>query len=175
MSIVQEPERAAIDPRWIPLRVSRINMTISALGVLLALGALALVPLQQWIRLGLAAAFLGAFVWDLRLILMLTRQSVGSFYLFDLDAIPHSGDSASPRAKLGIRLRYVITDRLLVQREAEGVVLSGAFVSPWFTALRYALPQDPRWRRWWPHIIPLWPDSLPAEAFRTVRVALKWK
>lgn len=175
MSIVQEPKRAAIDPRWIPLRVSRINLAISVAGVLLALAMLLLVPLPTWVRFGLAAAFLGAFVWDLRLILMKSQQSVSGFYLFDLDVTPQTGSPTPSRAKLGIRVRYAIASGLLGQREAEGVVLSGAFVSPWFTALRYALPQDPRWRKWWPHIIPLWPDSVAAEAFRKVRVALKWK
>lgn len=175
MAIVKEPKRAAIDPRWIHLRVSHINLTISAAGTLLALAMLALVPLPTWVRFGLAVAFLGAFVWDLRLILMKSQQSVSGFYLFDLDAAPQPASSTSAPAKLGVRVRYAIASGLLAPREAEGVVLSGAFVSPWFTALRYALPQDPRWRKWWPHIIPLWPDSVAAEAFRKVRVALKWK
>ena len=175
MPNVQEPENASSDPRWIVLRVSRINLLINAVGVLAALAMLGLVALPLWLRIGLAVAFVAAFLWDLRLILLKSRHSVGAFYLFDRDDAP-TADTAVPQpAKLGIRVRYAQLSGLQLSREAEGIVLSGAFVSPWFTALRYALPQDPRWRKWWPHIIPLWPDSLAAEPFRKVRVALKWK
>ena len=59
--------------------------------------------------------------------------------------------------------------------EKTGTVLRVGFVSTWFTTLRYRLPDDPRWRRCWPHIIPLWADSLDKEEFRKVRVALRWK
>ena len=175
MPNVQEPENASSDPRWIVLRISRINLLINAVGVLAALAMLGLVALPLWVRIGLAVAFVAAFLWDLRLILLKSRHSVGAFYLFDRDDAP-TADTAVPQpAKLGIRVRYAQLSGLQLSREAEGIVLSGAFVSPLFTALRYALPQDPRWRKWWPHIIPLWPDSLAAEPFRKVRVALKWK
>ena len=175
MPNVQEPENALSDPRWIVLRVSRINLLIDLVGVLLALGILGLVPLPLLLRIGLAVIFLAAFVWDLRLILLKSRQSVGAFYLFDRDDAPTTAVTSPQAAKLGIRVRYTMLSALQLSREAEGIILSGAFVSPWFTAVRYALPQDPRWRKWWPHIIPLWPDGLAAEPFRKVRVALKWK
>lgn len=172
MPIVQEPANAANDDaRWIPLRVSRINLLINVVGVLLAGGLLVWVSLPPWLRLALAIAFLGAFLWDLRMILLKSRQSVGAFYLYDIDAAAEG----EPTAKLGIRVRYTIASGLVGNREAEGTILKGAFVSPWFTAVRYALPQDVQWRKWWPHIIPLWQDSLDANSFRRVRVALKWK
>ena len=175
MSIVQEAENTAEDPRWIPLRVSRINLLINSAGVLIALAMLVLVPLPRWVRIGLAVMFLAAFLWDLRLILLKSRQSVGAFYLFDLDAAPQTDAKAPKAEKLGIRVRYALSRGLVGMSVAEGVILSGAFVSPWFTAVRYALPQDPKWRKWWPHIIPVWPDSIEAESFRRLRVALKWK
>ncbi len=177
MPNVQASENAGNDPRWISLRVSRINLLINAAGVLVALGMLALVPLPIWLIVALATAFCAASLWDLRLILLKSHQSVNAFYLFDIDADADSAPAAgSPSAKkLGIRVRYAIASGLQATREAEGIILEGAFVSPWFTAVRYALPQDPRWRKWWPHIIPVWPDSLAADSFRQVRVALKWK
>lgn len=157
------------------LRVSRINLVINAIGVAIALGTLVLVPLPPWLQLALAVAFLAAFLWDLRLILFKSRQSVNGFYLYDLE--PRRDHDIPPlqAEKLGIRVRYANPAGLLGTREADGVILKGAFVSPWFTAVRYALPQDPSWRKWWPHIIPLWSDSIPGESFRKVRVALKWK
>ena len=175
MPIVQEPESAASDPRWIVLRVSRINLLISGVGVLLAFGMLALVPLPTWLRVGLAIVFFAAFLWDLRLNLLKSMQSVNAFYLFDLDAPSDRSSVSPPSAKLGICVRFARASGLRAPREAQGVILNGAFVSPWFTAVRYAFPQDPRWRKWWPHIIPLWPDSVGTDAFRRVRVALKWK
>jgi hypothetical protein len=174
MQIVQELENPVIDPRWIELRVSRINIVLNSIGVLVAIGMLALVPMAQWLRIAMGLVFLAAFLWDLRLILLKSRQSVGAFYLFDLDQPKLSVGSGESAVKLGIRLRYSIAG-LIGLREAEGTLLSGAFVSPWFTAIRYALPQDPRWRKWWPHIIPVWSDSIETSDFRRVRVALKWK
>lgn len=172
MPIVQEPANAANDDtRWIPLRVSKINLLINTAGVVLACGLLLWVPLPPWLRATIAVAFLAAFLCDLRLILLKGGQSVGAFYLYDIDAAQDGNQSA----KLGIRVRYAVASALVGNREAEGTILKGAFVSPWFTAVRYALPQDAKWRKWWPHIIPLWQDSLEAVSFRRVRVALKWK
>lgn len=175
MPIVQASESAAIDPRWIALRASRIHLTINVAGVLLALVILALVPLSNWLRLGLGSLFFAVFLWELRLILLKSRRSVNAFYLFDLDVVSDSANVLPPPAKLGIRVGYVHASGLVPKNEAEGVILNGAFVSPWFTAVRYALPHDPMWRQWWPHIIPVWPDGVDAEAFRRLRVALKWK
>ena len=175
MQKVQETEKAIDDSRWIVLRVSRINLAIDTVGVLMALVMLALVPLAEWVQIGLGAVFLVAFVWDLRLVLLKAPDSVGAFYLFDLDVAPEPAVTSPSPQKLGIRVRYALKSGLALTREAEGVVVQGAFVSPWFTALRYALPQDARWRKWWPHIIPIWPDSVDAESFRRMRVALRWK
>ena len=174
MQIVQESATTVTDPRWIMLRISRINIALNSVGVLMAIGAMAFLPLPLWLRIAMALVFLVAFAWDLRLILLKSRDSVDAFYLIDLDS-PTPARATDPQAaKLGIRVRYAIAG-LIGVREAEGTVLSGAFVSPWFTAVRYALPDDPRWRKWWPHIIPIWPDSIAADQFRRLRVALKWK
>ena len=175
MPIVQAAESAAIDPRWIALRASRIHLMINVAGIMVALAILGLVPLSNWLRLGLGAVFFAVFLWELRLILLKSRRSVNAFYLFDLDVASDSGNVLPQPAKLGIRVGYVHASGLVSASEAEGVILNGAFVSPWFTAVRYALPQDPMWRKWWPHIISIWPDGIDAEAFRRLRVALKWK
>ena len=174
MQIVQESATTVTDPRWIMLRISRINIALNSVGVLMAIGTLAFLPLPQWLRIAMALIFLAAFAWDLRLIMLKSRQSVSAFYVFDVDSSAYANALDTQAAKLGIRVRYSI-DGLIGVREAEGTVLSGAFVSPWFTAVRYALPDDPHWRKWWPHIIPIWPDSIAADQFRRLRVALKWK
>ena len=119
---------------------------------------------------------------DLWLILLKGRYSIGAFYLFDLDQplAPTDAQSVvrnirvnSPR--LGLRVRFANAAKHPGTAECEGIVLPRAFVAPWFTALRYQLPGDAAWRRWWPRVMPLWADSLDAAEFRKIRVALKWK
>ena len=167
------------------LRVSRINLGITLSGALLAFPVMLLISgMPPWIRLSLLVGLALSMAWDLRLILLKGRDSVGAFYLFDLDpASPPASPGVqagnrkagadSPR--LGIRIRFANTAKHLVSPECDGIVLPRAFVSPWFTALRYRLPGDAAWRRGWPRVIPLWTDSLEAGEFRKIRVALKWK
>lgn len=174
MQIVQEAVNTISDPRWILLRVSRINIALNSLGVLIAICTVAFLPLPHWLQISMALIFLAALAWNLRLVMLKSRDSVGAFYVYDLDSSAHVNVPEPQLAKLGIRIRYAIIG-LGGVREAEGTILSGAFVSPWFTAVRYALPGDPWWRKWWSHIIPIWPDSIAADQFRRLRVALKWK
>ena len=174
MQIVQESANTAIDPRWIELRVSRINIALNTAGVLIAICTMASLPLPQWLQIATALIFLAALAWDLRLVMLKSGEAVGAFYVCDLDSSAHLNVPQSQAAKLGIRIRYALIGQGGV-REAEGTILSGAFVSPWFTAVRYAMPGDPWWRKWWPRIIPIWPDSIAADQFRRLRVALKWK
>lgn len=173
MQIVQELANTAIDPRWIVLRVSRINIALNSAIVLIAICTVAFLPLAQWLQIAMALIFVAALAWDLQLVMLKSRDSIGAFYVFDLDSSAHLNVPEPQVAKLGIRIRYACIGQGDV-REAEGTILSGAFVSPWFTAVRYALPDDPRWRKWWPHIIPIWPDGVAADRFRRLRVALKW-
>ena len=174
MQIVQESVNTISDPRWILLRVSRINIALNSVGVLIAICTVAFLPLPHWLQIAMALVFLAALVWDLRQVMLKSRDSVGAFYLCDLDSSAHLNVPEPQVAKLGIRIRYAIIG-LGGVREADGTILSGAFVSPWFTAVRYALPDDPWSRKWWPHIIPIWPDSIAGDQFRRLRVALKWK
>ena len=187
MPEVQAPENNSSDPRWIALRVSRINLAITVLGVLLAFPVMwwlrREVPL--WVMVMLALLFALSVSWDLWQILHKDRDSVGAFHLFDLDqAASRTAEGAqiatlakangmSP--KLGIRVKFANTKKHPVSAEREGTVLPKAFVSPWFTAVRYRSPEDPAWRRFWPRVIALWPDSLDAQEFRKIRVMLKWK
>ncbi|MBL0124853.1 MAG: hypothetical protein IPP88_19775 [Betaproteobacteria bacterium] len=185
MSEVQAPENKSFDPRWITLRVSRINLGITIFGALLAFPVMMLIGgMDVWIRMSLLAGFVASMAWDLQLILLKGRDSVGAFYLFDLDPVSPlaapdpSGMKKKVRAdspRLGIRIRFANAANHPASSEQNGLVLTRAFVSPWFTALRYHLPGDAAWRRWWPRVIPLWADSLDAGDFRGIRVALKWK
>ena len=179
MSEVQEHTNINADPRWITVRVSRINLAVTLIGALLAFPGLFLVPLSAQVRIALLVAFVLAIAWDLYLIFLKSPDSARAFYLFDLD-VPKSAltpgkveKSSSADPVLGVQMR--VTGSSLLGAEKSGVVLRAAFVSPWFTALRYRLPNDPAWRRYWPHVIPLWSDSIDKEEFRKIRVALRWK
>ena len=185
MSEVQAPESKSLDPRWITLRVSRLNLGVALVGALLVFPVMFLISeVAAWIRLSLLGGFVLALAWDLRLILLKGRESIGAFYLFDLDPASRSGAKDFPSTgriggadspRLGIRIRFANPGKDHNTAEREGVVLHGAFVSPWFTALRFQIAGDAAWRRWWPRVIPLWADSLDDAEFRKVRVALKWK
>lgn len=178
MSIVQEPANSFDDPRWIPVRVSCINLAVTIVGALISFPVLMLLPIALWIRLTLLGVFTAAMAWDIYLILLKAPGSVGAFYCFDLDRSPSSPSDTAPtaeRPRLGIRIQRARQSRNGLASVCEGVVLQKAFISPWFTTLRYRLDDDAPWRRWWPRVIPLWPDSIGKEEFRKIRVALKWK
>ena len=184
MSEIQGPENKSLDPRWITLRVSRINLGITLLGAALAFPLIGLINLPPWIQLSLLVALGLSVTWDLRAILHKRRDSVGAFYFFDLNPAPPPAapgiqpgkrNAGADLPRLGIRIRFANAAKHPAAAERDGMVLQRAFVSPWFTTLRYQLPADAAWRRWWPRVIPLWTDSLDAGEFRKIRVALKWK
>ena len=189
MSEIQGPENKSADPRWIRLRVSRINLGVTLVGALVAFPLMLLIrEMPAWFRISLVAGLVLSVTWDLRLILLKGRDSVGAFYLFDVDpppppqslpgspgVKPGNRKAGADSPKLGIRIRFANGAKHPVPGERDGIVLQRAFVAPWFTALRYRLPGDAAWRRWWPRVIPLWPDSLDGAEFRKIRVALKWK
>ncbi len=167
--------------------MSRINLAVSMVGALLAYPVMLLVEgMSPAIRIGLLVLFSIAMAWDLHLILLRGRQSVRAFYLLDRDTVSTAADGAAQpvdgrsqpegrRQVLSIRVRRAKAPVAEGAQGCEGEVLGGAFVSPWFAALRYRLPGDPPWRRWLPRIIPLWSDSIDADEFRRIRVVLKWK
>ena len=187
MPQLQAPAINSSDPRWIEVRVSRINLAVSMVGALLAYPIMLLVEgMSPAIRIGLLLLFSIAMAWDLHLILLKGRQSVRAFYLFDRDPGPMAaagavqtpaGPSGPARGRPALSIRVRLARAPLTEGADgfEGDVLGGAFVSPWFAALRFRLPGDPPWRRWLPRIIPLWSDSIDADQFRRIRVLLKWK
>lgn len=184
MSEIENTENSSVDTRWIALRVSRIDLCVTLVFAAISILLLLFVGgVPAWIRFVLLAALALSLFFDVWLTLQKGRYSVAAFYLIDLDSetppvAKNSSDSRSTPAphapKLGIRVRFVNGARHL-HAERDGVVMRATFVSPWFTALRYQLAGDVAWRRWWPRMIALWPDNLNADAFRKVRVALKWK
>ena len=184
MPEIENTENSSMDTRWIALRVSHIDLCITLVFASISIPLLLFIGgVPAWLRFGLLAVLVLSLISDVWLTLQKGRHSVAAFYLFDLDSEtpPAAKDSSevqstpAPHApRLGIRVKFANGARHL-HAERDGVVMRATFVSPWFTALRYQLAGDVAWRRGWPRMIALWPDNLNADAFRKVRVALKWK
>ncbi len=163
-----------MDPRWIALRPSRRALALLAAGILLAGLALAWAdPLPDlpvvWKALALVPVAAALF-WEGRKLGHIGKGVAHAFYLIDLNdlADPDQPGHKQSGARLGIRL--LVGPENTVQ---QGVVLEGAFVTPAFTAIPYRLEGDTAWRPG--RMLSLWPDSLEREAFRALRVRLKWR
>ena len=177
------------DPRWIRLRPSRIHLAVAVAGAVGAGAVVALLPTPAWVQSGLIVAIVLLALYEIQRARLGGAGAASAFYLFDTDttAAEFAGDGTS--ATSAHMARPALAIRLLVApqpgkkgdtghnlpTELEGVVLANAYVTPWFTSLPYRLTSDPPWRQRWPRIISLWPDSLDADAYRRVRVQLKWK
>lgn len=162
------------DPRWIAIRVSRINLGVTVLGAVLAVPMLFVVPIPPVVRAVLLGLFLGAMVLDLLFALLILPTSVVAFQLVGHEA-PTPAAGTGERPALAVRICQRGRTGMLEQPVKDAIVLAGSFVTPWLTVIRYRLPGDLAWRRAWPRVIPIWPDSIPQEDFRRTRVALKWK
>jgi hypothetical protein len=169
MTTLQGPHSSP-DARWVTLAASsfQFGLTIAIAAtaiVLLAMVAIAentwMPPAVTWL---LCAALVIGAIWELVQQGRSGPERVIALYLLDIDAAVRGEPPV-----LGVRLRFADA------REAEGVVTTPAFVTPWFATIRYRLPDDGRWRTWWPRLLPLWRDALDRDAFRAIRVKLKWK
>jgi hypothetical protein len=171
------------DPRWVTLRLSRLglgfNLAALSTAVYVTLDRLPPEVFPLWIRAVAVLLMVSGTVWHIRASFPNRRGAIDAFVLTE-----RSGNDAglAEPAFVGIRVRLnrepVSGDPHRSDNEMdpmfEGYVCAGAFVTPWFTAIPFRLDGDGRWRKVWPRLLPLWPDSLDAEAFRQVRVRLKW-
>lgn len=176
MSIVSDKQ----DHRWIQLAPSRLQIALTLLGALMAIALLVLVAWPaafaaswRWLLVGLVSA---GTLWELRQIFLQSAASIHAFYLLEIESETDIGEDYGNQAhdhgpKLGIRLQCGRKHNMQFQ---QADVLKGAFVMPWFTAVPYRLPGDGFIRQIWPRILPLWRDSLDADAFRAVRMRLRW-
>ena len=173
------------DPRWIQLKPSRIQLVLTWFGAVVAIGVLVLIPLPPflftWLRWLLVSAVVLQVAREVRRPLRLNTKTITAFYFVELDVdiekSPRNksegnkdGDKTDVgKARLGICLRLQGAANMV-----QGEVLAGAFVMAWFATVPYRLPNDGWFRKIWPRTLPLWRDSLDAEAFRETRVRLRW-
>jgi len=180
-----------MDKRWIEIKPSNVNLALTLLAPLFAAGAVVVIEMPDWVRAVLLTLLFVATIADVYLVRHLSAGAVSAFYLFELDTPDRpdsvrpvvSGGESSPSQhgaqqgvarQLGIRLRYRYPAKRGGEVEAEGVVGSRAYVSTYFTSIPYRLLADPGWRRWFPRVVSVWADGIDREAFRRVRVQLKW-
>jgi hypothetical protein len=183
MTTNQVPQSDAVtqttdSTNWISLKPSRANLTLTLLAWLLALVAIWLLPFSVWLRgAGMVLAGIVLLI-EIVHIRMLGADAIGDFALITGE-VPRAGKDGATASvtTLMVRLRYANPARRAVKAPTvvEGVVCGSPFVSTYFSTIPYRLPGDAAWRRFLPRILPLWADSLDHEAFRRVRVQLKWQ
>jgi len=174
-------------PSWVAVQPSLISLTLTLTLPLLAVGGLFWIELEEWVRGALLAALLVAVSIDVYIVRLKSANAIGAFRLVLIEKVSvaplgEPPESIQPSAVVGanerqlhIKLRFRNPSKKRSSAEAEGVVAKQSYVSTYFTSISYRLPDDPRWRKWLPRVLPIWPDSIERDAFRQVRVLLKWR
>jgi hypothetical protein len=168
---VQASAPVEADPRWLELRPSRIALGVTFLAAATALAVIALTPLPPWLRVVFLVLWVAISYLEFTSAALVSRRSVVAFALRDAD---RAIEAAGPRITVDLRLRGP-KSLSAPPKIPDAEVLEGGVVTPWFTAIKYRLPNDAYWRKFCPRVVPVWVDALDAEQFRKLRVALKWK
>ncbi len=175
MASNQSPEAA-----WVEIRSSNVNLALTLVAPLCAAAVLLVIELPDWIRAVLLLLLLLTTIADVYLVRHKSAHAIAAFYLFEQPVTSRLPADAAPpvtaaQPRLGIRLRYRHPGKRGGIAEAEGLVGPRSYVSTYFTSISYRLSDDPAWRRWFPRVVSLWADGIDREAFRQVRVRLKWR
>ena len=165
------------DPRWISLKPSTTNLILTLTSALLACGVLWLIDIEEWMRAIILLLALVVLAIDVYIVRFKSSDAIQAFYLFERDVVNVVNPDAPslPTKQLWVRIRFLNTAKRKSAAEIEALVHRAPYVSTYFSTIPYTLPNDPKWRRWLPRVISLWGDSLDREAFRQVRVQLKWR
>jgi hypothetical protein len=174
------PSTTREDAEWIDLRPSNISLALTSVAALLAAGVVLWMELEDLTRLILLAALLIAAVVDLYFVRLKGKDAIAAFRLMVFEdartkSLPVNADVESSKPPLRIQLRYRYPSRRGGVAEAEATVEPRCYVSVYFTSIVYHFSNDPAWRKWYPRVLPIWPDSIGRDAFRRLRVQLKWR
>jgi len=172
------------DPRWIQLRPSTTNLILTLASALLACSVLWLIDIEDWMRAIILLLAMFVLAIDVYVVRFKSSDAVAAFYLVEREVITAVNPDAPllasslPSKQLWVRIRFLNVAKRGAGKSAaeiEASVHRAPYVSTYFSTIPYTLPNDPKWRRWLPRMISLWGDSLDREAFRQVRVQLKWR
>ena len=181
-------------PQTFFLKRSWTHLIVSVIGALLAIATVCLLPISQTALLMAIGLIIGVtFIacWRAK---AQGRDDVISFVLFRRESLsvpmsePMSGLMAGGDAATSIRLERDPLSITLMRASqtpvmpspafqpvpCHGMVHRGSVVTPWFVSILYRQDNDHWWRWAWPHVISVWPDSMPSDDFRRLRVLLKW-
>jgi hypothetical protein len=176
------PNEEVQDPRWIRLKPSRLAVAVNGVSGAFAVAVVFFLPGDAFAMLPKALLLLAIGIVTaiyVRRALLCSPSAITAFYLVELDAKPESlldPDSATEPAaeKLGMRISYSKRGEAH-EIGATARLQPNAFVMPWFAAIPYAFDTDQAWRKLWPRLLPVWCDGIDADAFRRLRVQLKWR
>jgi hypothetical protein len=173
------------DIRWISLRPSSVNLGLTLIAPLCAVGLLFVVDLPDWGRALIATAVFLVTMIDVYFVRQRNARAISAFALdrrhveakagARQEAAMAADEAGESQQKLVLRLRYRFPGRAGGAPEVEATVLPRCYVSTYFSSISYLMPGDPAWRRWFPRVLPIWADGIDADDFRHVRVLLKWR
>ncbi len=156
------------DPRWILIRASKIGIALTLIAGVISAAIIATLPIAWWAIVALMIAVGALLALEISHLALLRSNSIVAFYLVFLD--PENATPPTTKGNLGIRLRH------RNGRDSEGRVRDGAFVMPWFINIPYDdAKQNSRYRKLWPHVLPLWRDAVTPDDARRTRVKLRWQ
>ncbi len=173
-----------LDPRWITIKPSMVNLALTLAGGVIAAGVLLVIDMPDWLRLSALVAIPLVLVCESWLILQKSAATIVAFRLEPFAETPddlvlaHDDDGKATKSRekpaLTIRLR-TRAQHAAGTGEAVGIVMKQSYVSHFFTSILYRLERDPAWRGWFPRALALWPDAVDKKLCREVRVLLKWR
>ncbi len=147
------------DIRLIALRPSRLLATVFSLGIAATLGGIVFISETAMVSIPLCTGIVVLYVWHMRRILLWSQHSIIGFALYEAKD-----------------LKETVQKILLKQRDGnlqEARIMPHGFVSAWMTCVKYQYCEG-KWIKRFPRTLLLMADSLDTEAFRRIRVDLKW-
>lgn len=156
------------------LRRSWLHLGVCLLGVLIAVAVLVVMPMPAAIRAALGLLLVATAMVEASTALLRSRDTIRSFSLFRATVDDDAAQRDRVRAPLTILIRRGDDDRTTGSHEHRGVIHAGSVAMPLLVSILYSLESDRWWRRIFPRVIAVWPDSMPPDEFRQLRVLLKW-
>jgi hypothetical protein len=175
------------DARWISVKPSIINLVLTFTVGVIVVVALSFAPMPEWawwvkiFALTAAPILLILEAWQ---IFQKGQDAVVAFWVEPLSSATNdaadpllspNAENADATQRTGNATRLRLHLRTRAGRTREASILPRSFVSFYFVSIMYAHEDDAAWRRKLPRTLAIWPDSIPPEDARKLRVTLKWR
>jgi hypothetical protein len=179
---------------WITLKPSQVSLVLTLVLALGSAGVVLVMTLSPTATTALLVAVLVVTLFDVWLVRQHHATAVVAFAVSStsasrstLDASAESALLFEPESSLEyaanvprdlfICVHYRGDDKNALREPiaVTGKLTRQSYVSVYFTSIGYVLDSDPTWRRWFPRVLAIWPDAVDRDAFRKLRVQLKWR